>query len=188
MHPRCLIAAAVATAASFVAGGAQAQEAPRWAPSTAFIAEGGVSEHGTYSLTAGVSWPVDWHFMSQRAEWGLYVEGFVSHWSAKQAEGGRAGFTQLGVVPIFRWRFDQGRSPWFAELGVGVSYLDRLYTTERKRFSTRFNFYDTLGAGRSFGERREHELSLRFAHVSNGGIRKPNPGENFVQLRYARHF
>jgi hypothetical protein len=25
-------------------------------------------------------------------------------------------------------------------------------------------------------------------HISNGGIRKPNPGEDFVQVRYSRSF
>ena len=28
-----------------------------------------------------------------------------------------------------------------------------------------------------------HELALRVQHYSNAGIRHPNPGENFVQLR-----
>jgi hypothetical protein len=66
--------------------------------------------------------------------------------------------------------------------------MDRLYRTDHKEFSTRFNFYDTIGIGRSFGDHRQHEVSLRWAHVSNAGIKEPNPGENFIQLRYARQF
>lgn len=30
--------------------------------------------------------------------------------------------------------------------------------------------------------------ALRLQHFSNASIRHPNPGENFVQLRYARRF
>jgi lipid A 3-O-deacylase len=42
--------------------------------------------------------------------------------------------------------------------------------------------------GRSFGADRRHELSLRVSHFSNCGIETPNPGENFLQLRYATKF
>jgi lipid A 3-O-deacylase len=38
------------------------------------------------------------------------------------------------------------------------------------------------------GQQRQHELQLRLEHVSNAGIKEPNPGANFVQLRYALHF
>ena len=99
--------------------------------------------------------------------------------------GERVSFTQLGLVPLLRYRFGEGRSNWFIEAGIGVSVMDPIYRTEEKRFSTRFNFVDVAGAGRSFGQRREHELSLRIAHISNANIKKPNPGENFLQLRYA---
>ena len=47
-----------------------------------------------------------------------------------------------------------------------------------------FNFGDHLAVGRSFGVQREHELALRVQHFSNGGIKEPNPGETFLQLRY----
>jgi lipid A 3-O-deacylase len=173
--------------AVLVALWACAAHAADWAPSSAFIAEGGVTVHGTYSLTAGVTWPWAWHRVSHNGEWTGMTELFVSRWSGRLA-GGREELTQVGLAPIVRYRFDHGRSDWFGEGGIGVSTMDRLYRTDRKSFSTRFNFYDVIGVGRSFGARREHELSLRFAHVSNAGLKKPNPGENFVQLRYAHSF
>ena len=80
------------------------------------------------------------------------------------------------------------QSPWFLEAGVGLSLTSVLYQTQAKRFSTRFNFGTHLGLGRNFGTRGEHELSLRVEHFSNAGIRHPNPGENFVQLRYVYRF
>jgi lipid A 3-O-deacylase len=162
--------------------GAFAAEAAR----SAFVAGGGVTVHGTLNLTAGATWR--WMDLTPRGDWSLWTEVFASHWSAKQAVGPRASFTQIGVVPVFRYRFDGGRSPWFAEIGIGLSWMDRLYTTERKQFSTRFNFHDNIGFGRNFGANGEHELSVRLSHVSNGGIKEPNPGENFIQLRYAHSF
>ena len=159
-----------------------------WTPHRVFIAAGGVTVHGTYSFTAGVAFPWQWERLSRTGEWTAATELFASHWTAKQAAGGREGFTQVAVAPLFRFRFDRGRSPWFAEGGIGLTWIDGLYATDRKRFSTRFNFYDAIGAGFTFGAQGEHEIGLRFSHVSNAGIRHPNPGENFLQLRYARNF
>ena len=66
--------------------------------------------------------------------------------------------------------------------------LERCLDPETKRFTTTFNFVDVIGVGRSFGPSRTQELGLRLQHVSNAGIRVPNPGQNFVQLRYAASF
>jgi hypothetical protein len=44
------------------------------------------------------------------------------------------------------------------------------------------------GAGAQLRPQRAHELSLRIQHSSNAGIKEPNPGENFLLLRYAHVF
>jgi lipid A 3-O-deacylase len=49
-------------------------------------------------------------------------------------------------------------------------------------------FRRLVAVGRSFGAVRQHQVSLRVQHFSNAGIKKPNPGENFVQLRHAWRF
>ena len=83
---------------------------------------------------------------------------------------------------------DQGRSAFFVEAGIGATLADKRYQTPEREFSTRFNFASHLGAGLRLGARRQHEVMLRVQHVSNAGIKHPNPGNNFVQLRYALHF
>jgi lipid A 3-O-deacylase len=75
---------------------------------------------------------------------------------------------------------------WFSEIGVGANYIVPLYRTGHKLFSTEFNFGDHIGVGYQFGGRRQHALMVRLQHFSNAGIEHPNPGENFVQLRYSR--
>jgi hypothetical protein len=170
---------------AMLAGASARAELPM--PSTLFIAEGGVSVHGTYTFTAGVAWPSRWQHVSHNGLWTASIETFVSYWSAR-LDGQRKGYTQVAIAPVVRYRFDHGRSDWFAEGGVGLSWLDDLYQRDHKRFSTRFNFHDTLGVGFNFGAHREHELSVRLTHVSNAGIKEPNPGENFIQLRYGRNF
>lgn len=151
------------------------------------FAQGGIAEEESYSATAGVIWPWSWRHVALGGELTATTEAFVSHWSGRGV-GQRESFTQLGLVPLLRYRFGEGRSAWFMEAGIGVSVMDAIYRTAGKQFSTRFNFVDVAGVGRSFGSQRRHELSLRIAHISNADIKKPNPGEEFVQLRYTALF
>ena len=155
-------------------------------PAAAFI-EGGLARQGGYSVTAGVVWPWSWRREFGSTEATGLTEAFVSNWSGRGATE-RRGFTQVGLLPLVRLRLDGGRSPWFIEGGIGLTVMDRLYRTQNKEFSTKFNFIDVAGVGRSFGADRRRELSLRISHISNAGIKEPNPGENFLQLRYAVKF
>ena len=91
--------------------------------------------------------------------------------------------TQLGVTPVLRLYPKALGRGLFAEVGIGVNLLAPVYRSDDKRFSTVFNFGDHLAVGKRFAG--GGELSLRIQHFSNAGIRRPNPGENFVQVRYA---
>jgi len=57
-----------------------------------------------------------------------------------------------------------------------------------KRFGSKFNFGDHAAIGLQLGKSRQHEVALRIEHFSNAGIEHPNPGENFLQLRYSHKF
>lgn len=164
-----------------------------FAPSSWFVQAGSASS--TRALTVGLTWDLAprWNFGG--GELTFYVEASLSGWSYERARSGsgtdgngRSQLAQLAAIPVIRYRPDDGRSPWFFEGGVGVTVTSKPYATDDKRFSTAFNFGTHLGIGRSFGPRGEHEIALRFEHFSNAGIKRPNPGENFVQLRYAYRF
>ena len=158
-----------------------------WRPS-GYVVQAGAGDSRTWNASVGLTWPWAWKTSLLGTELGGVTEAYVAHWDAPGAGGGRRGFTQLALVPVFRFRFEQGRSPWFAEAGVGLSAMDQHFVTPDKQFTTSFNFVDVVGVGRSFGVARGQELGLRLQHVSNAGIRVPNPGQNFVQLRYAAAF
>jgi lipid A 3-O-deacylase len=152
-------------------------------PDAAFVQIGAADT--TYGATLGLNWNWGRELEVGPARISGYWEASVSQWSYPAADVRRtAGLVQLGLIPVFRWRPGQGESPWFVEAGIGATLTTVAYQTDRKRFSTRFNFGDHLAVGRSLGPMRAHELSLRFEHFSNAGIKQPNPGESFVQLRY----
>lgn len=145
---------------------------------------------GTTALSAGLVWEspggrfLDDGFVS------LYWEVSLGRWSAEQVYGTRhaSWVTQLGVTPVLRWTFGTESARWFVEGGIGANLLLPVYRSRDKRFSTSFNFGDHLGVGIQFGEGDRQEVMLRVQHFSNGGIKRPNPGENFLQLRYAVGF
>lgn len=153
-----------------------------------YALQGGAAEGRTWNASVGLTWPWAWKARLLGTEIGGVTEAYIAHWNTPAAGGGRRGFTQVGVVPLLRLRLDQGRSPWFAEAGVGLSAMDHHFVTTSKQFTTSFNFVDVVGVGRSFGPARGQEIGLRLQHVSNAGIRVPNPGQNFVQFRYASAF
>ena len=160
---------------------------PSLAPTTAFVQAG--TTGNTHGITAGVTrdWPQHWSLGDGRVTG--YWEASVSEWSYVAADARRTAWLgQIGLIPVFRYRPKAGTSPWFFEAGVGLTLTTSLYETDRKRFSTTFNFGDHLAVGHNFGRHSEHELSLRLQHFSNGGIKRPNPGEDFIQLRYAYRF
>jgi lipid A 3-O-deacylase len=160
--------------------------------SPAFYFEAGRAPHNdtsTRSLTIGAVLP----WGRQHLVWGTqvttYADLFLSQWRAPRANrDGHHNYSQLGVVAGWRFRFDEGASPWFFEAGLGGTSMNDRYESPDRSFSTRFQFTEQLGVGRNFGTRGEHELSLRIQHFSNGGIRKPNPGENFYKVRYLYRF
>jgi lipid A 3-O-deacylase len=163
-----------------------APAASPWVPTQVFVQYG--SDGNTKSETLGLRWGWSWH----AALWGGAVTGLtelsIANWRYDAYRGGSDSLQQLSISPMFQWRPDAGLSRWFLEGGIGLTQTSHRYITPEREFSTNFNFGSQIAVGVDLGERRQHELSLRAAHFSNGGIREPNPGQNFVQLRYGYSF
>lgn len=100
---------------------------------------------------------------------------------------GRSNITDIGLTPTFRLERTSGYGP-YAEAAIGFHYLSGKNISAGKQFSTNFQFGDHIGAGYRFGERGRYDLGLRLQHVSNGGIKRPNPGINFALVRFQYHF
>lgn len=147
------------------------------------------SNANTDSLTLGAVVPWTHWPQVQSGAVSFYWDFFVSQWRAPRPHGAdKRNYAQLGVIANWRYRFDQGDSPWFVEAGIGGTVMNHLYRTVDREFSTTFQFTEQFGVGRSFGGQGEHELSLRLQHFSNAAIKSPNPGETFVQVRYLYRF
>ncbi len=176
--------AAVAAAAD---AQAQAQADSRDYSHAFFLQVGGAED--TNMLVAGITWDWPWHRDNALGRLSGYWEMSFGRWDTDHpARDASAWVTQFGITPVLRLYPASWGGRWFVEGGIGVNLLLPVYRSRDKRFSTSFNFGDHLAVGRRFGKHAEHELSLRLQHFSNAGIKSPNPGEDFIQLRYSRRF
>jgi lipid A 3-O-deacylase len=176
---------AAALCAPCVALAQSEREASTWLPDGALI-QVGHAVRDTRTVTAGLMWQWERRWPLWGGELGGYWELALGHWQSTRQHGSPyAIVTQLGLTPTWRWRPQAGTSPWFVEAAIGINVMTPIYENRDRRFSTAFNFGDHVAIGRHLDARGRHEIALRYEHFSNGGVRRPNPGENFWQLRYA---
>lgn len=162
---------------------AAAQELPT---TPSLYLQGGWSSGSTRSLTLGGTLPWSgWHKSLGNGVLTGYWDMYLSRWGYDDAN--RNHILLLGVTPTLRWTPDSAHSAWFVEGGIGATLTNHLYQSTDKSFSTAFNFASHLGVGVRWGLHGAHEVVLRLQHISNASIKEPNPGQNFVQLRYALH-
>jgi hypothetical protein len=84
----------------------------------------------------------------------------------------------IGITPVFRIE----RRGLYVEGAIGV-HLVQTHISASRTFSTALQFGDHLGAGMHFGPAGRYDIGLRVQHLSNGGVRSPNPGINFLIVR-----
>ena len=182
--PAALLVLTVAAARSQPADPAAAAQRAPWAPQTLFL-QAGAADH-VQSASVGATWAWGWQRATAWGRLGGHWEASLGGWRTQHAgRTSQAAVSQLGLTPVLRLVPDAWGGDWFVEGGIGLNLVATVYRSREKRFSTVFNFGDHLAVGRRFGDGRRHELALRLQHYSNAGIRHPNPGQNFVQLRYA---
>jgi lipid A 3-O-deacylase len=174
------------TLLALLAAASQIVAAEEPAPSPQVFAQVGVAEDAQTAVI-GFTQPWSWQRELASGRLGGYWEATFGRWSSELEDGrsSNAWVTQLGATPVLRWQPRAWGERGFVEGGIGANLLLPVYRSRDKRFSTAFNFGSHVAVGWRFGTRWQHELALRLQHFSNAGIRRPNPGEDFVQLRWA---
>jgi lipid A 3-O-deacylase len=133
-------------------------------------------------LRASVQW--QWQrrwFNGSGWHLGGYWDASVGAWTTDKT------LIDFGLTPVFRLQRSASSGPYL-EAAIGFHLLSDLSVTRTRIFGSSFQFGDHFAAGWRFGERGRYDLSVRIQHLSNGGIKKPNPGINFALLRFAWEF
>jgi lipid A 3-O-deacylase len=103
-----------------------------------------------------------------------YIEVSVAHWHTEKSD-----LYDTAITPVFRYARSPHDGP-YVEAAIGLHILSGTHLQENVSLSTRFQFGDHIGVG---VRRGHYDVGLRLQHLSNAGLRNPNPGVNFLQLR-----
>jgi hypothetical protein len=122
----------------------------------------------------------DWHFS-------LIGEAHVAWWHTNEGDE-HENIGEIGVTPIIRFIKGSGLIRPYIEAGAGIRLLTSPRISSTLTLSTAFQFADMAGIGVQFGGHQQYQAGYRFQHISNGGIKEPNPGINFSLLYLQYNF
>jgi lipid A 3-O-deacylase len=126
----------------------------------------------------------NWHL-------GGYWDLALGYWDNRTAPALRThgSITDIGFTPVFRFQQNnpRGMSPYI-EAAIGVHLLSATSVSTERKFGSSFQFGDHVGLGLRFGDKGQFDIGYRYQHLSNAGIKAPNQGINFHQLRLQYHF
>jgi len=156
-----------------------ANEVQVWAGGGHSVA-GGRGDTGTFNAGLRYGWVLTGAhlpgFLRGRFEYAVdAVPVFLAFQPGNTAYG--AGFDPLGL----KWNFQRHKriSPYL-ELTGGVLFTNH----DVPNGTNTVNFMDQAALGTHIlGARRNFSLELRYMHISNAGLAKPNPGVNTIQIR-----
>ncbi|SIT36941.1 Lipid A deacylase [Paraburkholderia ribeironis] len=151
------------------------------------VAAGAGDEH-VKKFDLGVAWDPgltwwqigDWHFS-------LIGEAHAAWWHTNEGDV-HNDIGEVGVTPVIRFIKGSGSIRPFVEVGAGIRLLSSPRISSTFTLGTAFQFANLAGVGLQFGSRQQYLAGYRFQHISNGGIKEPNPGINFSQLYLQYNF
>ena len=117
---------------------------------------------------------------------GGYWDVGLGYWHNGDFPNRNKSVTEIGLTPVFRFQ-NNSLVGLYGELGVGA-HLQSDTTIGDKTMSTAFQFGSHVGVGYRFGVKQAFDLCVRYQHLSNASIKKPNDGINFAQVRLQYHF
>jgi lipid A 3-O-deacylase len=148
---------------------------------------GGASQARMVRLGLQSNWEKRW-FESNGTHVAGYWDLSLAQWRGsayRGVPGEHQNITSIGITPVLRFRADDGKG-WYVEGGIGAHLLSERYHNATKELSTTFQFGDHIGIGYVF--KNGWEGAVKFQHFSNGGIKKPNDGVNFLLLQISKPF
>ncbi len=114
--------------------------------------------------------------------------GYLSgYWEASFNYWDGYGVHSLGVAlsPVFTYLFNgSGSITPYLEGGIGISWFSKKQIGPRN-LATHFLFEDRVGAGLRIGN---WDISVRYMHYSNAGIKQPNSGIDIFIGSISYHF
>jgi lipid A 3-O-deacylase len=187
---KAIVLGSAALALLFGSPGAGAQEAGVPSSDHTFGVQVAVciARHNVKKVDLGFVWDPGlnvwdiggWHFS-------LTGEAHLGYWHTNEGAH-HNDIYEVGVTPMLRFIKDSGSIRPYIEAGAGVRVLSHPTVTDGYTLSSAFQFTEVAGVGAAFGSHQQYQAGFRFQHISNAGIKEPNPGINFSQLYLQYNF
>ncbi len=169
------------------------------AASPAVQAVDGLAVEGGHSDSSNVN--VNLYRISAQWDWkkkliefgswhlGGYWETTFGYWDNNSNGAWNGQIYDIGFTPVFRLQPNNLKGfSGYVEAAVGLHVLSHASINNERQFGSAFQFGDHVGLGMRFGQNGQFDLGYRYQHLSNGGIKDPNQGINFHQIRLQYHF
>ncbi len=152
------------------------------AQATELSALWGDGRGGYNNTTLAVQTSPIWTHALAHSKLDVVLEASVGQVTGPSGSAHRS-LTHVGLTPFARW--------WFApqtavEFGIGANVFSGTYIGS-KQISTAYQFGDSIGVLHRFAD-SPWALGARLTHYSNADIKRPNPGQDYVQVRVAYSF
>ena len=127
-----------------------------------------------------------WSYQGDNWKAKLYPEAEYNHFHYSGSERGtRDNLNEIGGIAVMRFEYGSSSVKPFAELGLGGALFDHTQLGG-KNISTSFQFSEHLTLGVDMNN--AWWVGAQYSHYSNAGIKKPNPGLDYLQLVVGAHF
>lgn len=138
-------------------------------------------------LSAQWMWNEKW-WQSNGTHIGGYWDLALAQWREQNYKGsadGHRNLASVGITPVFRFQHDSNIG-MYTEAGIGLHLLSDTYNNNDHVLSGNVQFGSHIGIGYIF--KNNVDISFKFQHFSNGGIKQPNDGVNFSILKISHPF
>ncbi len=126
-------------------------------------------------------------FVDYKLPWNWQWSGWQLDTRLEGTAGALNGANETGFVGSIgpALSFSHTSLPLFLDLGVSPTVLSRS-TFKNANLGGNFQFTDYVGI--RFKPSETMEIGYRFQHMSNAGIKEPNPGLNMNMFQLGYHF
>lgn len=142
------------------------------------------SGDNTHMIRIGTQWmwSEKW-WQSNDTHIGGYWDFTLTQWRAQNHQDSadtHQNLVSAGITPVFRFQHDS-KIGVYTEAGIGLHLLSDAYNNNGHTLSGNVQFGSHIGMGYVF--KNNMDVSFKFQHFSNGGIKQPNGGVNFSILK-----